>query len=150
MAELLKHVKNKTKGSLTRKELIDLLGHVVSTFDGVMRRCNSIVRSNYQRMGLDPFPQVHSFQSLVAARNKMIGTWDMSSVVSDWGKVVMVFQKRHLFTHGLGVVDQEYIDKSGDSTSTLGKQVSLGSEEVVFLAEETNKIVHAFFGMFLS
>lgn len=150
MAELLAHVKSKAKSSLSRKELIDLLGQIVSTFDGVMRRCNSIVRRNYERMGLDPFPQVNSFQNLVGARNKMIGTWDMSSMVSDWGKLLLVFQKRHLFAHGLGVVDQEYIDKSGDTTATIGKQVSLSSEEVVFLAEETTKIVRAFFGMFLS
>ena len=150
MAELLRHVKNKAVSSPGRRELTDLLGNIVSTFDGTMRRCNAIVRRNFQRMGLDPFPQVNSFQNLVAARAKMIPTWDMSSAVSDWDKVVLIFQKRHLFAHALGVVDQDYIDKSGDTSSMIAKQVSLSAEEVVFLAEETNKIVRAFFGMFLS
>lgn len=127
-----------------RQRLIEILGTIVSTFDGVMRQCNYVARRNLaissqvvsclekqEADEVEPLYKVNhikSFQNIIAARENMLPYWDMKSVVSDWDRFVRVFQKRHLFAHSLGVVDKSYIDKSGDVDAVLGKQVLLTEE----------------------
>ena len=72
------------------------------------------------------------------------------SAVSDWNQFVLIFQKRHLFAHTLGVADEDYLNKSGDAETPLGKKVKLTKDDVIFFAGEAEKIVQHYFGHFLS
>jgi len=144
--------------SLRRRELELLLGHVVSTFDGVMRGMLAIVNTNRRRLPsdhpmrgpVDALPSSMSFQSLTGSRQKLLPTgWDMQQA-ADWSTLTTLFQKRHTISHQLGVVDQEYLAKTGDASAELGKRVPLSAEEIVHGAKECQRLVNAFFGMFLS
>jgi hypothetical protein len=46
-----------------------------------------------------------------------------------------LFQKRHLIAHRNGIVDQEYIDKSGDRTYTIGQRLVIQEATVMRLAD---------------
>jgi hypothetical protein len=41
-----------------------------------------------------------------------------------------LFQQRHLLAHCEGIVDQEYIDKSGDQTYAVGQRLVIKSDAV--------------------
>lgn len=150
MRALCESVEEGLSGMVGRQKIVEKLSVVVACFDGVMRRCNEIARKNYELMGLYPVENIRSFQNIVAAKEKLETGWDMSKIASDWDAVVRIFQKRHLFSHVLGVVDQDYIDKTGDAMAVVGRQVSLEAGEVVFLARELERIVDSFFGNYLS
>lgn len=152
--EIMKNLTNRVKlgcaDTPSREVLSNFLSEIVATFDGVMRKCNKIAVENSKINGGDIHPEVRSFQNISAARNKLVQVFDMSIFVVDWSEYVKIFQKRHLFAHSLGVVDAEYIAKSGDVSSEIGKQVSLSPDEIVYLAQNAEIIVVKYFGYFLS
>ena len=85
-----------------------------------------------------------SFQNLEGARASVLDLFgiDMSTAVTteEWRAAVMAFQKRHLVAHKLGVVDQEYINKTGDACAVAGRKIGIDIDEVKGLA----KIVDTF------
>ena len=134
-----------------RHTLEALLGRIVSTFDGVMRWMLDVAGRNHQIIGLPPLPTVNSFQNLSSANRKLASTgWSMSQAPKDWDILVRAFQKRHLITHTLGVVEQEYVEKTGDTTVAVGRVITLTSAEVLEAAKVAHRIVKSFFGQFLS
>lgn len=137
-------------GKSDRDTLADLLARIVGTFDGVMRACNAIALRNFAGGSPYGISAVQSFQNLAAARTKMLPYWDMASVACDWDKFVLAFQKRHCFAHTLGVVDQAYVARSGDTTARVGQNVKIDAQEVVNCAREAENIVSHFFGHYLS
>lgn len=79
-----------------------------------------------------------SFQNLDGARTGYLDLFgiDLSAGVAseDWRAAVRAFQKRHLIAHKLGVVDQEYVAKSGDARAVVGRKIGIDAEEVKVLA----------------
>ena len=53
-----------------------------------------------------------------------------------------LFQKRHLIVHRNCIVDQEYIDKSGDKTYTVGQRLVINESMVLRLAEIASKLAN--------
>jgi hypothetical protein len=54
-------------------------------------------------------------------------------------RLVIFYQRRHLLSHCDGIVDQEYLDKSGDTTYAKGQRIVVSvaeAEEMVALVEE--------------
>jgi len=49
---------------------------------------------------------------------------------SDWTRVCRCFQKRHLLAHKMGVVDDEYIQATGDRTAVIGRKCQVDANEV--------------------
>jgi hypothetical protein len=138
-----------------RDEIESLLERLVRTFDGLMRRMLEIANKNLVLLGSDAppiyLPQTSSFQNLAGARDRLLPSgWDMEAEVADWPQLTSLFQKRHVLSHRLGVVDQEYVKKTGDASAVVGKKVPLTLAEVVAGAEDCQKLVNGFFGMFLS
>lgn len=146
---------------ISRDELEVMLARLVSTFDGVMRSAVEISKSNYQAfsksgMSTPPYPwfqelpDIHSFQNLESARKKLLTVGYDIGEHSNWNALVLLFQKRHLCTHKLGVVDSDYLNKTGDTTAKLGKLVPLDIQEIVTCASTCVDIVNDFFGYWLS
>ena len=47
----------------------------------------------------------------------------------------LLFQRRHLIEHNNGMVDQKYIDKSGDNSYAVGQRLVVkGSDPLTLLA----------------
>jgi hypothetical protein len=47
-----------------------------------------------------------------------------------WVKLIRGFQKRHLFAHNMGVVDERYMEATKDDEAVVGRKVLLNAEEV--------------------
>ncbi len=74
------------------------------------------------------------FQNPRAARKKVqeLFSFDFADCLpSDhWDGVCMLFQKRHLLAHKMGVMDAECVQKSKDPDSAVGRKVRVGRDEV--------------------
>lgn len=155
MGEFVNSVREKEGGTPTRAELESLLERLVATFDGLMRRMLEIAHANEKALGIGPkvlqLPTSSSFQNLSGVQNRFLtAKFDMSAIASDWQNLIRLFQKRHVIAHRLGVMDEDYIVKSGDSTAVVGKKVPLSIAEIRRGVEDCHRIVIAFFGFFLS
>lgn len=52
----------------------------------------------------------------------------------------LLFNKRHILTHNLGLVDEHYLQKTGLSRERLGRKIELTPEEVIHCADVVQKI----------
>jgi hypothetical protein len=102
----------------------DALENVIAAFDGFGRELCKIQGS----------PTNISFQNIVRAKDRVMNLYkiDISSAISadGWEAINRGFQKRHLFAHSMGVVDQEYLSKAKDPNAMEGRKVSLSIEEI--------------------
>jgi len=78
-----------------------------------------------------------SFQAIDRARDRVKELFgvDFAQGINeqDWLLVLRCFQKRHLLAHNMGVVDQEYIDKTQDFSAVIGRKIQIQSAEVQVL-----------------
>ena len=116
-----------------RRHLIeDSLENCVSAFDGFGREaCRVFATGKKQRA--TPV----SFQNLARASAQLESRWALDfrgAVPPDtWGVAHQGFMRRHVIAHGAGVVDQRYIDETGDPTAEVGRRLVIGEEEVTLL-----------------
>lgn len=120
------------EAELASTVIADALAGVVSSFDGFGRElCASV----------DPKA---SFQNPEGGRKRVIDqfSFDMADTVTpnEWRSCCGGFQKRHLIAHRMGVVDEEYIKKSGDTAAVVGRKAVLTSAEVSALIEVVEKV----------
>ena len=52
----------------------------------------------------------------------------------------MLFQRRHLIEHNNGMVDQKYIDKSGDSSYVIGQRLVVKESDALSLLAIIKKL----------
>lgn len=62
---------------------------------------------------------------------------------SEYTRLRIYFQRRHLLAHTNGLIDQIYIDRSGDTTYSLGQRLVVRLEEVKDFAEIIDKLATA-------
>ena len=48
----------------------------------------------------------------------------------EWNFICRMFQKRHLLSHKMGVIDDEYVQKANAPTAIAGRKVVVGRDEV--------------------
>jgi hypothetical protein len=74
-----------------------------------------------------PMPQRNVFQRLDQASELWEETIQFSYATAlapvDWNELKVLFQKRHLLVHQDGVVDQTYLDRSGDRAYSVGQRM---------------------------
>jgi hypothetical protein len=51
-----------------------------------------------------------------------------------------LFQQRHVLEHREGIVDQDYIDRSGDRTYAVGQRLVVHAEDVAWMADLVQKL----------
>lgn len=75
-----------------------------------------------------------SFQNLTGARTRLQELFrvDLAANVAgdEWEAACISFQKRHLFAHKAGVVDEDYVAKTNDATAVVGRKVDVDAVEV--------------------
>lgn len=126
---------------LAEKLIENALEDCVSAFDGFGRElCR--VHANKAR-NPDRVKRL-SFQNLEGARSKVLDAFgiDLSAEVEpgEWHAAGAGFQKRHLVAHKAGVVDPDYIAKTGDTRAVVGRKIGIGSDEVRNLARIIGKL----------
>ena len=126
---------------LSEKLIENALEDCVSAFDGCGRE---LCRVHASRALDAEKAQRVSFQDLLGARKKVIAQFsvDLATPLApgDWDEAANLFQKRHLVAHKLGVVDQDYVDKTGDAQAVVGRKVPIGASEVNQLANHVRAI----------
>jgi hypothetical protein len=128
-------------GDLSVQLVADALENGVSAFDGFGRESCRVHSSK----ATDPTKATAvSFQNLVGAQKSVLALFDVDLTaaldVEDWRFASRCFQKRHLLAHKMGIVDDAYIKATSDGHATVGRKVSILSEEVVALLTAIRKL----------
>ena len=145
MLDLTKGVEEALAGKLIENALEDC----VSAFDGFGRE---LCRVHADRARNPARAEKISFQNLEGARAGVLDLFgiDLSAgvVAEEWRAAVMAFQKRHLVVHKFGVVDQEYLSKTGDTCAVVGRKISIDTDDVKELAKIINTLAPRIWGNF--
>ncbi len=117
--------------ALGEKLIENALEDCVSAFDGFGRELCRVYKEN----AADPAKADKvSFQNLEGAKLTILGMFgvDLSAQLTadEWQSAVHGFQKRHLVAHKMGIVDQDYITKTGDTQAVVGRKIGIGADEV--------------------
>lgn len=120
---------------LARHLVEDGLENCVSAFDGFGRETCRVRATRSQ----DPARAANmSFQNLGGAATSLQALFgiDLASTVDavTWSRMVRAFHKRHLLAHRSGVIDERYVQASGDTTAVVGRRVFITPAEVTDVA----------------
>lgn len=90
-----------------------------------------------------------SFQSIEAAKDKLVRPtgFDLAAALDGgaWHFVTVQFQKRHLLAHKLGVIDAEYVSKTGCAPSLIGRKVTITDGDVRALVTYLKNLAEALY-----
>ncbi|HKI62286.1 MAG TPA: hypothetical protein VKA31_08335 [Mariprofundaceae bacterium] len=119
------------EGELAERLIENALEDCVSAFDGFGRELCRV----YANAASEPKKVSKvSFQSLEGAKQKVNALFNLDFSVGvttvEWNLAGRAFQKRHLLSHKMGVVDSEYISKSGDMQAIVGHKINIDSSEI--------------------
>lgn len=117
--------------AIKEKLIEDALENAVSAMDGYGRELCKL----FANKSSDPARAGNlSFQNISGAQTNLLQLFslDIAAAISsqEWVEVKKCFQKRHLLAHKMGVIDQAYIDQTGEGQSLDGRKVVVGSQEV--------------------
>ncbi len=125
----------KTQDAAVAQNLIEnALEDCVSAFDGFGRETGRAFSSKATK----PEKAVEiRFQNISNARERvreLFGVDFASNITADdWTEVQRAFQKRHLLSHKMGVVDETYLSATGETRSLLGRKIPLAGAEIAEL-----------------
>lgn len=95
----------------------------------------------YEKYGKSPFNAFQRLKQGSELWESAVGAgysdWISSEELSDLN---VLFQKRHILSHNEGIVDQSYIDKSGNSSYKAGQRIVVSSKDISKLLECLKKI----------
>lgn len=121
--------------ALAERLIENALEDCVSAFDGFGRE---LCRIHAKRARNPAKVEKMNFQNLDGAKRAYLDLFgiDLSASVAseEWRAAVTAFQKRHLVAHKLGVVDQDYVARSGDTRAVVGRKIGISADEVKELA----------------
>lgn len=115
---------------LAEKLIENALEDCVSAFDGWGRA----TAAAFAQQATEPQKAVAlSFQNFAGARDRVRALFAFNFATAlaedDLYKLHVVFQKRHLLAHKMGVIDEHYIAATGE-TGTAGRKVAIAPDEV--------------------
>ena len=113
----------------------------VSAFDGFGREIGRV----YADKSSNPVKaRKLSFQNLDGAKQNIQELFglDISSHLSndEWIDARKDFQKRHLLSHKMGIIDEDYVKKTADKDAVIGRKIAVTSDEVCNLVMILSKL----------
>lgn len=141
LAEQQLALSDQVEGDMCHQLIADALQNVVSVFDGFGRETCRVHASKAS----DPAKaEGIRFQNLTGAQRNVQQFFcvDLAASLStqEWAFVCRCFQKRHLLAHKMGITDDAYVKATGDPGATIGRKVSITSDEVTALLEHVRKL----------
>lgn len=131
---------------LHRRLVENALEDCVSAFDGFGRE---ISRINSQKATKPEQALNVSFQNLTGTKETLCRLFgiDISESLTpqEWISLTRGFQKRHLISHKMAVVDKDYIRRAGDTRATVGRKISIEVVEVGQLMKLIGKLARYLF-----
>ncbi len=126
---------NTADADLSKKLVENALEDAVSCFDGFGRE--HCVNQPYKI----------SFQNIDGAKERLQRevNLDISAALNQnqWKFVCEQFQKRHLLAHKMGIIDSDFVSKTGSSSSLLGRKVVVSEADVRSLVAHLRVIADA-------
>lgn len=117
----------------SQAELVGILTNCVSDFEGFANDLrDQILRIPATKKRKTDLAKIN-FQNVLDANEKLKNWCDIDFLglsSDDKNFLSHSFNRRHLFTHKSGVVDDIYLTRTGDTTVRLGQKLSITSEEV--------------------
>ena len=129
------------EAELAGRLIENALEDCVSAFDGYGREICRV----HAKAATDPAEvEKVSFQSLEGAKQRVSALFSLDLAAGltggEWNAAVRAFQKRHILSHKMGVVDAAYVRKSGDPQAVVGRKVRIHAGEVRALCQIIRKI----------
>lgn len=134
---------------ISKRLIENALEDCVSAFDGFGRELCRV----FSKKSFDPTRvEKVSFQNLDIAKNNILNLFniDLTSGINldEWEFLIRCFQKRHVLSHRMGVIDNNYIHKTGDTEAIVGRKVAIEEDEVrrlmQILSNTTQKLSEEF------
>ena len=127
--KLLLQAESQSDRSFQEYLIQNALEDVVSSFDSFGRNTLTLSTKNTELAGVSI-----SFQNIAKAKErieKQFG-FEISQGLSEeeWKSVVALFQKRHLISHNDGIIDDTYVQLTGDKSAIPGRKVAVSTDEV--------------------
>lgn len=116
----------------------DTLGAIVGAYEAYAKMRYAELGGTNARRGV--FQRLREGEGLFTAITGE--TYADYTSVDDVNFMFLMFQKRHLLTHSNGLVDQPYIDKTGDPTYSVGQRIVLGNAELLRFLSITDAVVN--------
>jgi hypothetical protein len=121
-----------TQDAQVAQHLIEnALEDCVSAFDGFGRETCRVFAAKASKPEKAAKIQ---FQNIKVARETVNDLFNIdfvtSTMAAGWKHILDAFQKRHLLAHKMGVVDEGYLSKTGESESLMGRKISITASEV--------------------
>lgn len=111
---------------MASKMLEDCLGNIVSAFQKYAELLYSQISENSVR--------VNDFQIVEKGSNLFLQAcgkgYDAWLSQYELKRMIIFFQRRHILEHNAGIVDGRYIEKSGDTSYSVGQRLVLKKNEV--------------------
>lgn len=137
MEELFKKQYGKDKAKSMCNEMLEgTLGDIVSAFQLYAATIyNQITSKNVRK---------NDFQ-IIEKGNKMFldatgKNYENFITAEEINIINISFQKRHVLEHNGGIVDEDYLKKSGDSIYTLGQRLIINKVEILHIIEIIKKL----------
>jgi hypothetical protein len=128
-------------GDLSAQLVADALENGVSAFDGFGRE---VCRVHAGKASNPAKAEGISFQNLTGAQKNVQALFGVNLAAGlppdEWDALCRSFQKRHLLAHSMGIVDEDYLKKTGDSQARVGRKVSILPDEVKVMLGLTRKL----------
>ncbi len=113
----------------------------VSTFDGFGRGLVSRHQARTDSPGKTSAPSFQNLARVQGRFSRKLGV-DIANGVDPehWTTAVRAFQKRHLYAHKEGVIDEKYIQETGDTSAVVGQKVRVVPDEITVVNEVLKKV----------
>ena len=119
----------------------DAFENCISSFDGFGRE---LCRINSTKSKFPERATKISFQNLrgVNTNVKELFGFELEKGLTpaEWNIANICFLKRHLLAHKMGIIDDEYIRKSGDSNAIVGRKINITSDDVLIVIPLVEKL----------
>ena len=138
-----------TEQDISVRLVENALEDCVSAFDGFGRELYQVY--GHHALNSVTANKLH-FQNLDNIRERVQKAFgiDLARSCGDdaWRQAIGLFQKRHLIAHKMGVVDQEYVTRTGDTNAIIGRKIVICAEEVRQLSDTLNLVAKSMFAQF--
>lgn len=120
-----------SSSELSERLLENALEDCVSSFDGFGRELSKV---NCNLSTDQSRANSLSFQNIESAKRNLELVFkvhiESALTTNEWALINKGFQKRHLVSHKMGIIDDEYIKKTNDSAAVVGRKVKVTADEV--------------------
>lgn len=131
---ILTEARDKDVAQNTVRDIVENgMGRLVGAFE-------HLAKALYEQVpGTGKLPRPNIFQNIVDGSDlwrKATGKgYEDFLSAAEMNDIIRLFQQRHVLTHCQGIVDHQYIAKSGDHTYAVGRRLVIREADVMRLAE---------------